>query len=216
MRKVLFRPLIMIVLLVSPLLVACEDGLFNGNDEPISAAIDTVKNLPSDPPVRIGPTGPVGTGKFTLYSFETKSIVPNTDSATTKWDIGFRATSIVFNSGVSGPGTVAAQLVEGIFTQLPSAPEQGYRQDASGAPVISPVSGQGWYTYTGPNGIPANVLLPTPGRVIVLRTNKNTYVKMEILSYYKDHPPVQTLTQNSPSRYLTFRYVHQTNGSRVF
>lgn len=215
--KTSFRFNLLLALFLTPLFIACEGGLFNSNDDKNTMAkIDTVKNLPSDPPVSIGPMGPVGTGKYTFYNFETKSIVANTDSASNKWDIGFRATSIIFNSGISGPGSVSAQLVQGIFDELKLAPETGYRQDAAGNPVIPNVAGQGWYTYTGPTGNPVNVILPTPGRIFVLRTNKGNYVKMEILSYYRDNPPVNTLTQMSPSRYITFRFAHQGNGGRSF
>lgn len=212
-----FRLNIIIALFITPLFVACEGGLFNSNDDKNTIVkVDTVKNLPSDPPVSIGPMGPIGTGKYTFYNFETKSIVANSDSATNKWDIGFRATSVIFNSGVSGPGTVSAQLVQGIFEQLNIAPETGYRQDASGNLVVPNVAGQGWYTYTGPTGNPVNVILPTPGKIFMIRTNKGNYVKMEILSYYRDNPPVNTLTQMSPSRYITLRFAHQPNGSRNF
>ncbi len=215
--KLSFKSLAILTALTLPVLTACDGGLFNsGDDEPSAARIDTVINLPSDPPVSIGPMGPVGTGKYTFYNFETKAIVANSDSATNKWDIGFRATSIIFNSGVSGPGTVQAQMVDGIFGELRVAPEVGYKQDASGNMVIPPVSGQGWYNYTGPTGNPVNVILPVPGRIIVVKTNSGKYVKMEILSYYKDNPPVNTLRQESPSRYMTFRFTLLTDGSRNF
>jgi hypothetical protein len=212
-----FKSLAFLAVLSLPVLTACEGGLFNSGDkEPSVARIDTVKNLPSDPPVSIGPMGPVGTGKYTFYNFETKAIVANTDSATNKWDIGFRATSIIFNSGISGPGTASAQMVSGIFVELRQAPEAGYKQDATGNLVIPPVSGQGWYNYTGPTGNPVNVILPVPGRIIVVKTNSGKYVKMEILSYYRDNPPVSTLRQESPSRFMTFRFALQPDGSRNF
>jgi hypothetical protein len=205
-----------IVLLSLPLFYACDGGLFNSDDDFTPAEVDTVRNLPADPPVSIGPMGPVGTGKYTFFNFETNAIVANSDSATNKWDIGFRATSIIFNSGVSGPGVASAQIVDGIFNELTIAPEAGYKIDATGAFVIPGISGQGWYTYTGPAGNPANVILPVPGRIIVVKTNEGNYVKMEILSYYRDNPPVSTLTQESPSRYMTFRFALQADGSRDF
>jgi len=215
--KLSIRSLAVLALFSLPVMTACEGGLFNsGDDKPSIARIDTVKNLPADPPVSIGPMGPIGTGKFTFYNFETKAIVANTDSATNKWDIGFRATSIIFNSGVSGPGNVEAQMVNAIFTELRQAPEAGYKKDATGNLVIPPVSGQGWYNYTGPTGNPVNVILPVPGRILVVKTNSGKYVKMEILSYYRDNPPVSTLRQESPSRFMTFRFALQPDGSRNF
>lgn len=145
--KLSFKSLVLMTALTLPVLTACDGGLFNsGDDEPSVARIDTVLNLPSDPPVSIGPMGPVGTGKYTFYNFETKAIVANSDSATNKWDIGFRATSIIFNSGVSGPGTVQAQMMDGIFGELRVAPEAGYKQDASGNMVIPPFLARGGTT----------------------------------------------------------------------
>ena len=215
--KLSIRSLAVLALFSLPVMTACEGGLFNsGDNEPSVARIDTVKNLPSDPPVFVGPMGPVGTGKYTFYNFETKAIVANTDSATNKWDIGFRATSIIFNSGISGPGSVEAQMVNTIFTEMRQAPDAGYKKDATGNLVIPPVSGQGWYNYTGPTGNPVNVILPVPGRILVVKTNSGKYVKMEILSYYKDNPPVSTLRQESPSRFMTFRFALQPDGSRNF
>nr|MCU0354224.1 HmuY family protein [Cytophagales bacterium] len=82
------------------------------NDDPAPAAPPlqavTFRNLAADPIVSSG-TGqpPAATGRFTLFSFGTGQIVPNADSASTQWDIGFRATRIIFNGGGSGPGQAA-------------------------------------------------------------------------------------------------------------
>ena len=64
----------------------------------------------------------VSTTKFTFFSFEENAIVANEDSATTKWDIGFRGTTIILNGGSSGPGAASGQIVDGVFNELTEAP----------------------------------------------------------------------------------------------
>jgi hypothetical protein len=61
---------------------------------------------------------PYGSGKFTFYSLETNSVIANTDSATNKWDIGLRGTTIITNSGNSGPANGGAFVYVGTFDDL--------------------------------------------------------------------------------------------------
>jgi hypothetical protein len=71
---------------------------------PVTVQTKTVSNLQADTIIGIGSTGqPYGSGKYTLYSLESSSTIANTDSTTSKWDIGFRGTTIITNSGNSGP-----------------------------------------------------------------------------------------------------------------
>src|SRR5258705_13334747 len=68
-----------------------------------------VSNLAADTIIGVYTSGPAtgqpyGSGKFTFYSLETNSVIANSDSATNKWDIGLRGTTIITNSGTSGPG----------------------------------------------------------------------------------------------------------------
>ena len=52
-----------------------------------------------------------------------------------------------------------------------------------GSPLaICTGSDNGWYNYNRAT----NLILPIPGRTIVLRTADGNYAKMRILSYYKD------------------------------
>jgi hypothetical protein len=194
------------------------------NEEEVSLPVvaTTFSNLPADPGTGFNPnTGqPTGlTRKFTLFSFKTGDIVANTDSATSKWDLGFNGTTIIVNSNTSGPGTSQAQIVNAIFDELTTAPETGYRADNDPAPIapapnanlaIPTGSGQGWYTYDGA----AMVNRPTAGKVIVVKTSDGRYAKMEIISYYKDAPANPTF--NSTARYYTFRFVYQPNNTRSF
>lgn len=192
------------------------------SEDPIPVIATTFSNLAADPGTGFNPnTGqPTGlTRKFTLFSFKTGEIIANTDSATNKWDLGFNGTTIIVNSATSGPGTSQAQIVNGIFDELTTAPADGYKSDNDPAPiagapnanlVIPTGSGQGWYTYDGA----AQVNRPTAGKVIVVKTSEGRYAKMEIISYYKDAPA--NPTSSNIARYYSFRYVYQPNDTRLF
>lgn len=182
---------------------SCKD---KKEDDPIPTHTTTaivVRNLAANPE-----TG--GSGHYTFFSLKNNAIVPLADSATTKWDIGFNATTIITNSGSSGPGTVGVQLHTGLFESLTTTPENGYIKDATTAYAISTGSANGWYNYNSTT----HVISAIPGRVLLVRTNDNTFAKIEIISYYQNAPvaPVNT----DVSRYYTFRYVYQGNGSRQF
>ena len=163
----------------------------------------TVRNLAANPET-------IGTGHYTFFSLKNNAIVPSTDSATTKWDIAFNATTIITNSGSSGPGTVGVQIYTGLFENLTDAPESGYTQDASAAHAIATGSGNGWYNYNSTT----HVISAIPGRVIVVKTNDNTYAKIEIISYYQNAPAAPLNTDIA--RYYTFRYVYQEDGTQKF
>jgi len=146
-----------------------------------------------------------GKNSFTLYSLADNKIVPNSDSATTKWDIGFKATTIIVNGGSSGPGTGEAQVVSGVYSQLITAPETGYTTDAAAKKAIT-----GWYAYN----MTTHIISPVAGAIIVLKTATGKYAKLEITSYYKGAPAAPDVT--SLSRHYNFQYVYQANGSRNF
>jgi HmuY protein len=194
----------------------------NEEEDPLPVIATTFSNLAADPGTGFDPTTGQPTGltrKFTLFSFKTGDIVANTDSATSKWDLGFNGTAIIVNSATSGPGTTQAQIVSGIFDELATAPDAGYLSDNDPAPIagapnsnlaIPTGSGKGWYTYDGA----AMVNRPTAGKVIVVKTSEGRYAKMEIISYYKDAPA--SPTSSNIARYYTFRYVYQPNDAKSF
>lgn len=190
-------------------LVSCSKS----DPTPAVLTATTVSNLAADPPSGgYNPTNGQAIGvtkKFTLFSFKTGAQVANTDSATTKWDIGFNSTSIIINSGTSGPGTAGAQVVTGVFADLTAAPEAGYFVDNKNTPfyAIPRGSGNGWYSYNAS----ANIITPIAGKFIVVKTADGKYAKMEILSYYKDAPA--TPTSSSVDRYYTFRFIYQADGT---
>jgi hypothetical protein len=200
------KHLLYLLLAVSVVIVSCE-----GDPDPVvPLEAQTVSNLPADPPTGINPnTGqPTGTtGKFTFFSFATGEVVANSDSATTKWDLGFRSTTLLVNSGTSGPGQGGALIFTGTFDELTEAPAEGYATDSAPSYAIPTGSGNGWYNYNGAT----MTITPIPGRIFVIRTADGKYAKIEILSYYKDAPA--TPTSSSQSRYYTFRYMYQPDGS---
>ena len=55
-------------------------------------------------------------------------------------------------------------------------------------------------------------ITPIAGRTIVLTTGEGGYAKVRILSYYRGNPA----TPSGDSRYYTFEYVVQPDGSRDF
>lgn len=188
-------------------MLSCDDDDENLVSKTVSVQYE---NLPADPPTGYDPTNgnPIGTtNRFTFFRFADSSVVASADSSSNRWDIGFRATDIIINSGVSGPGNAAAFVYTGLFEELKEVPADSlFRQDQAGNLAI----GKTWYNYDPV----AMVLVPKPGKILVLRTSDNKYVKMEILSYYRDAPASPTL--RDPARYYTFRYVHQANGTQKF
>ncbi len=193
----------MVMLLL--LLVSCkEEKVEPGNPSSAGLTVQTVKNVPANP------TDGTGTGHFTFFSLKNNTVVALADSATTQWDVAFNSTTVLVNSGHSGPGEGSVQIYTGIFSDLSQAPENGYKQDTEEETAIPIGSGNGWYNYNSTT----HVISAIPGRVLVFKTAQGKYAKMEIISYYKDFPA--NPTSDNISRYYTFRFVYQDNGSRDF
>ena len=177
-----------------------------------------VKDVPADTIVGLSGIGqPVGVGKYTFYSFENNAIVPNSDSNSTKWDIGVRGSTIITNGGTSGPGNGGAFVYVGTFDDLTSVPaDSTFKVDAAPNFAITTGSNKGWYLYTPQT----NLLTPLPGRVLVFRTATGKYAKVEILNYYKggttpaatDPDAVKIYTQ----RFYTFKFAYQADGTKNF
>lgn len=149
----------------------------------------------------------------TLFNLETGHTVPISDSATTKWDIGFKGTTIIVNSGANGLGTVTAQVASTNFDDLLMAPTSGYAQDSVSGNAIPTGSGNGWYNYAGP---PTHIIAPIGGKTIVVKTNSGKYAKLEVISYYQGNPDLNQYTAFPPSessKFYTFRYYIQNDGS---
>jgi hypothetical protein len=152
------------------------------------------------------------TGKFTLYSLKDNAIVANADSATNKWDIGFRATTIIVNGGAIRSGQGGAYIYTGLFDELTEIPADAvFKTDNTATELaITTGSGNGWYNYN-----PAtNVISPIAGKILVIKTGDGKYAKAEILNYYKDAPATPVGTD--AARHYKFKFIYQPNGTKKF
>lgn len=188
-------------LILAVIFIACsEDAVVEPDPVPIESVI--ISEFPAD-------TG--RKGEFTFFSFKEGKMIPREDSATTKWDIAFQATTIITNSGVRGPGRGGAIVLRNTdFAALKEAPADGYEIEQETKTAIPTGSGNGWYNYDPQ----AMIIRPIPGVVLVIRTADGKYAKMRILNYYKGAP--ENITQDDISRFYKFEYVYQPDGTRSF
>ena len=159
---------------------------------------------------RTGQYEPVS-GEFTKFNFSTGQIT----TSDTDWDVAFRATTIIVNGGVSletideptRTGNSAVYIASGTMSSVTDVDLMSLTQDSSNGYAVPTGGGNGWYTYQGP---PVNLISPTPGKILVFRTNDGKYAKMEILSYYKDAPENPD-AYTDETQYYTFNFVYQPN-----
>ena len=160
-----------------------------------------VKDLPADPE---------RSGAFTYFSLRKNTRVDGPDN--NDWDIAFNSITVLTNSGVSGSGQGGGMVLTGEnFDKLKELPTIGWQVDKDGEPALSSPS---WYTYTGSEGSPPHTIIPNPGVVLAIRTADNKYVKLQIQSYYMGGARIPR--DGEASRYYTFRYQFQPNGSKEF
>ena len=214
MKKTVQSIALLVIILTS--IIACTKS-----DSPTVLPITaiTVRDIPADTVVGLSAQGaPITKGVYTFYSLEKNAIVPNTDSASTKWDIAFMATRIIINGGSSGTGQGGAFVYTGLFDDLKTIPTDSvFKTDnAPTSYAITAGSGKGWYTYDGLN----NLITPLAGRVLVIRTASGKYVKMEITSYYKGGATLPASASDmeklTKQRYYSFRFAYQPNGTKTF
>ena len=214
MKKTVQSIALLVIILTS--IIACTKS-----DSPTVLPITaiTVRDIPADTVVGLSAQGaPLTKGVYTFYSLEKNAIVPNTDSASTKWDIAFMATRIIINGGTSGTGQGGAFVYTGLFDDLKTIPTDSvFKTDnAPTSYAITAGSGKGWYTYDGLN----NLITPLAGRVLVIRTASGKYVKMEITSYYKGGATLPASASDmeklTKQRYYSFRFAYQPNGTKTF
>jgi hypothetical protein len=143
---------------------------------------------------------------FIFFSLETKTVVTEAQD----WDIAFKGTTIRVNSSKN----VRAALVNGIFEEVREVPASAqFATDTPTTFAIPTSSGMGWYNYNSATF----TVTPIPGRILLFKTSKGNYVKMEILSYYRGNPPVPQINpMTTPSAHYTFRYILQPNGTQKF
>ena len=190
--------------LLAGLVAAGCDSTEVQDDGPLTAT--RIDDLPADPSERDPATGQTNqTGRYTFFSLREGEVVlsyddaSRADSASTEWDLAFQGATIIANGGASGPGEGGLQVVADVFENVTEAPTSGY---------VDAISSTDWYTYDPST----HLVAPTPGRTIVVRTADGRYAKLRILSYYQGAPAAPAFTD--PSRYYTFEYVFQEDGSR--
>ena len=206
-----------LVLILSSILFACTK-----DETPIVLPVTaiTVSNLPADTVLGVNAiTGmPFSAGKYTFYSLERNAIVPNTDSASTQWDLAFAGSKILTNGGTSGKGLGGAFIYTGLFNDVKTISNDSvFKTDnAPGSFAVTFGSGKGWYVYDQLTSL----VTPLAGRVLVIRTASGKYAKVEIINYYKGGVTLPTTASESDKlskqRYYTFRYAYQPNGSKTF
>src|SRR5699024_8383734 len=133
------------------------------------------------------------------------TIVPNSDSAKGKWDIGFHQTDIILNSSINGPGKVEGQIISNSFSAVTQAPEGNYETDDETGNLFS-----GWYSYNPST----HTIPPKSDYVLVIHTHDGKYVKMEITSFYEGAPSDPSIKDQAG--FYNFHYTYQPDGSRSF
>lgn len=183
-----------ITLLVSLLMIVSNNSF---SKEPVEETkTQTINNLPAN-----------HTDRFTLFSFKTGKTVPNTDSLSNKWDIGFKGTTIIVNGGKIRKGQGGVSLSATAFDQIQTLSDTlKFAVDAEESLAIQPGSGNGWYSYN----MSTHEILPIKNKTLVVKTGDGKYAKVEILSYYKDQDSA------NETRFYTFRYNYQPDGSKTF
>ena len=146
---------------------------------------------------------------WAYFSFATGDVVAVDDAENSEaWDLGFQITKVKLNGGISGPGMGSVvMLTETTFEAVTEAPADGYREDTEDTLAIVPQSEKGWYIYTGP---PTHWILPLEDRVFVIKAADGTFTKVQFVGYYKDNE------NKKDSGFVTFKYVHQPDGSPNF
>lgn len=106
------------------------------------------------------------------------------------WDIAFQRVKVKLNGGVSGPGKVQAQAIDGAtaYEMLQKAPSQGFGTDkmSEADPQTDPFKEQGmifgrWYEYDQKT----HVVMPK-ARAFVVQSGQNRFFKIKILNYYNE------------------------------
>jgi hypothetical protein len=146
------------------------------------------------------------TKTFAFFNFKNGAVVPNSDSATVKWDFGLRFTTFILNSNAYGPGNAGAILQNTLYANVTEAPATGYAYDTTTSK--KGIKDGSWYNYNPST----RSFSPKAGQTFFFRTADNFYVKMELLAV--DYGP---FTGPQPDKLIyRFRYTFQSNGSTKF
>ncbi len=145
-------------------------------------------------------------GKFVKFNFTTGK----TTESDTEWDIAFRYATILVNGGAkvgydSEPertGNVSVYITKNSFEDVTKVEEDKFQKDAKNKLAISDdvLGKKGIWSYN----MKKHYVLPIPGRILIFKTSKGKYVKMEVKSFYKDAVYPKPADENYG--YYTFRY----------
>ncbi len=184
---------------------------------PISA---TVKDLLADSVIGIDPKTqmPKSVGLYTYFNIEKNKIISIADTANGNWDLAFKTTTILINGGTSGNAQGGAFIYKGLFEDLKNiSADSVFKVDnAPTSYAITTGTDKGWYHYDGQT----NIVTPVAGRILVIRTAKGKYAKIEITSYCKGGvnltPSASYEDILFKQRYYNFRFTYQPNGTKIF
>jgi hypothetical protein len=189
----------------------------DSEEEPDPLDVIRVDDVPADPATGRDPnTGaPTGvTGRYTFFDLSSNQIIldreddDRSDSTSTRWDIAFQSSNIIVNSSATGGGQGGVQVLDADFDVVDEAPTTGYTTERVG---LESSSNLAWGTYDPM----AMLVLPLSGKTLAIKTADGNYAKVRIVSYYKGAPDVPDAFADE-SRWYTFEYVYQPDGSNSF
>ena len=131
---------------------------------------------------------------FNLASGDTTIVA---DSNSTKWDMAFKATTVLINSGISGPDKDSAQIAATDFTSVTTAPSLNWKSDEAGGKAVA-----GWYNYD-PN---SHIISVADDKTYIIKLSNGRYAKLVFDSYYQNNNTAGT------SRYYSFTYYFEPTG----
>lgn len=195
------QPFILITAFALLFAIGCSDSGTGVEESQLETLV--AENIPANVNAERG-----AAPDYTLFNLERGEIVE--DSLSADWDIGLSGTSIIVNGGENGPGEAGIVSLDVGFEQVTTAPSEGYAD----APAAD------WYNYTGQDSQPFFAVIPKENFTMVVKTGDGEhYAKVRILSYYYDSPDTASaefanLETRPESRYYTFEYAIQLNGTR--
>jgi hypothetical protein len=140
---------------------------------------------------------------YNFFNLALGDTIPTADSNSVNWNIAFKKTTIIVNSGLSGPSHDSAQVYNGNFNNLNISPIDGWDVDDATAKAIPTGSGNGWYNYNPTS----HTITPISDRALLIKLSNGRYLKLIIESYYKDKNPQNT------SGYYSFSYYFDPLGT---
>lgn len=178
--------------------VVSEGGVISAPTPPVTRA-----EIPVSPSNRdiVVENIDVSGGEPVFFSFREGRLV-ETFAEADDWDVSFEGTDIYFNG--------EAQLVPLGFGDVSHAPRDGFARDTPDARVVPSGSGSGWYRYDPTQ----HKIRPLEDRTLLFRASDGRFVKMEILSYYRDG--ADPASETDEPRFYSFRYILTEPGSMQF